>query len=106
MPRYIDADALTEKLSSFSMTITRFRSGKGILFYWIMVYLKKILQIVNEAPTIEAEPVRHGEWIDGKPFTNSRWKVCSECHRSAPCPNGGENYCPNCGAKMDGGTEG
>lgn len=54
--RLIDADALTEKLFSFPMTITRFRSGQGILFYWIMVYHKKILQIVNEAPPSKQNP--------------------------------------------------
>lgn len=52
-----------------------------------------------------AEEVVHGDWIDGRPFVNSRWKVCSVCHQTAPEPHGGYNYCPNCGAKMDGSVE-
>lgn len=53
-----------------------------------------------------AEPERKkGEWIDGKPYVNSHWKVCSECHVSAPDSCGGFNFCPNCGADMRGGNE-
>ena len=62
--------------------------------------------------TIEAEPVRHGRWVrlsygcyaDGYPVYDE-WE-CSECH--FVCEGEGEpnlNYCPNCGAKMDGGKE-
>ena len=42
---------------------------------------------------------RHGEWKyydkDG-----NKWGVCSECEAVSVV---GGNYCPNCGAKMDGG---
>lgn len=63
--------------------------------------IRKALRCMEQTPTIEAEPVRHGKWIDGRPYTNSRWKVCSVCHKSAPHPCGGDNFCLNCGAKMD-----
>ena len=49
--------------------------------------------------------VRHGRWIFNPKdaiemvFTLPK---CSEC--GAESPNGG-NYCPNCGAKMDGGAD-
>lgn len=59
------------------------------------------INIINEAPTIEAEPVRKGEWITRKQHFGKF--VCSECGFMA-----GEienlsfyNYCPNCGAKME-----
>lgn len=69
-------------------------------------------EYLSNAPTIEAEPVRHGRWIpvgydgyaDGCPVYNE-WE-CSECHFA--CEGEGEpplNYCPNCGAKMDGGEK-
>lgn len=61
-------------------------------------------QAILNSPTIEAEPVRHGKWVDGRPYTGSRWKVCSECHKSADHPAGGHEYCGHCGAKMDGGA--
>lgn len=48
-----------------------------------------------------AEPERKkGEWIDGMPYVNSHWKVCSECHETAPDNCGGYKFCPNCGADM------
>ena len=55
---------------------------------------------LNHAPTVDAEPVRHGQWIDRNgaivaPF----WEryECSEC--GARSDN--SNYCPNCGARME-----
>ena len=49
------------------------------------------------APTVDAEPVRHGHWIEAKYplFT------CSECGATYQDIGYGYNYCPNCGAKMD-----
>ena len=55
---------------------------------------------------IEAAHVRHGKWADEN---NGGSLVCSECHDCyifAGWLDGGKwNYCPNCGAKMDGGKE-
>ena len=64
-------------------------------------------QIVK-CPTIEAEPVKHGRWVD------VGYKIrCSLCDRGVflgttdPVAHNYEkenfNYCPNCGAKMQGG---
>lgn len=51
-------------------------------------------------PTIEAEPVRHGKWeyVDYGGFGN--WH-CTACREICIC-NGDFDYCPNCGAMMDG----
>lgn len=59
-----------------------------------------------EQPTIEAEPVMHGRWIeeiefgcDGSPNgCHFRCSICNEIeYETTP-------YCPNCGARMDGDT--
>ena len=65
-----------------------------------------IEEFIDNAPTIDAEPVRHGRWLynsyptvwygHGEP---PEW-VCSECEERA---YNTYDYCPNCGAKMDGG---
>lgn len=49
------------------------------------------------APTIDAEPVKHGHLVEAKYplFT------CSECGATYQDTGYGYNYCPNCGAKMD-----
>jgi hypothetical protein len=69
--------------------------------------------IIN-APTIEAEPVKHGKWIyreydesDG----SDEYYYCSECHEIALSEFGRytfvrSDYCPNCGARMDGDPNG
>lgn len=58
---------------------------------------------LKDAPTIEAEPTKHGKWI-----LNSQYGAeCSECGTAmfeivgAPYTTFEPNYCPNCGAKMD-----
>jgi len=60
------------------------------------------------APTIDAAPVVHGEWEWN---TNNGFYYCSNCKTVSPredqdgeycdCPN----YCPGCGAKMEGGKD-
>ena len=58
-------------------------------------------------------PVVHGRWI---PISDGAWAECSECGEACDVSdNGGMTafelfcdcykYCPNCGAKMDGGDE-
>lgn len=56
--------------------------------------------LVNE-PTIEAEPVKHGDWLLRHEGQGHYW-VCSVCHTN-PCiyVTKDTKYCPNCGARMD-----
>ena len=49
-------------------------------------------------------PVRHGRWIDDTQEGKGEWLLCSECGESSP-EVADWDYCPNCGAKMDGGAE-
>lgn len=68
---------------------------------------------IDDAPTIEAEPVRHGRWIDGADSFGAergKFRVCSWCNTCFPrddaiVPPAYWQGCPNCGAKMDGGAE-
>ena len=59
--------------------------------------------LLDKAPSVDAEPVRHGRWIYGITL-NHEWKKCSECLVSQDI-FGCFTYCPNCGAKMDGGKQ-
>lgn len=58
---------------------------------------------IDSAPTVDADPVKHGYWATGEIITfggrTASPLFCSECLKFA-C---GEpwTYCPNCGAKMD-----
>lgn len=63
----------------------------------------------KKMPTVDAEPVRHGHWITEKEAEERDeiwlWGSCSVCgHCDWDCTESEDfNYCPNCGAKMDGG---
>ena len=50
------------------------------------------------APTVDAEPVRRGEWVDGRSVSGAPWKVCSRCGGYAHTPKGGDPFCHNCGS--------
>lgn len=65
--------------------------------------IKKALRVIEQAPTIEAEPVRHGEWVPGDYYDIG--DVCSKCDWDSRQISPLYNYCPACGAKMDGGKK-
>ena len=52
--------------------------------------------LVEDAPTIEAEPVRRGRWINHGSFV-----TCSVCNEEQYGIDTGRFYCQNCGAKME-----
>ncbi len=90
--RLIDANALKPEME---------------ILYAADMYL--VLSIIDNAPTIEAEPIRHGWWIpteyDSYAGSDPVWDKyeCSECGRE----HIGEEdtltaFCPDCGARMDG----
>lgn len=57
--------------------------------------------IVNDAPEIDAQPVRHAYWMkssDPDAGDPEAWYRCSRCHKTADRMS---LYCPNCGARMD-----
>lgn len=62
---------------------------------------------IKDAPAVDAEPVRHGEWsnyqINGydrlHPIYETRCSLCDKYARFK------YRYCPHCGARMDGGNE-
>lgn len=73
------------------------------------------IDAAENCKAVDAEPVRHGKWIwdeNGMDWNIGAW-VCSECgmrneniHSDMefnPHIWAGTKYCPNCGARMDGG---
>lgn len=62
--------------------------------------------LVEDAPTIEAEPVRHGHWIDKPTGKYGNWQsYCSACGKHSQIggieSNRHKPRCPWCGAFMD-----
>ena len=57
------------------------------------------VKILNQFPAADVALVRHGQWIDSLARITP---YCSACGHSHRCLIRTPNYCPNCGAKMDG----
>lgn len=55
---------------------------------------------IDDAHTIEAEPVRHGKWE--RPTKSKIARYCSLCG-TRHVSGSANNFCPKCGAKMVGG---
>lgn len=85
MPRLIDADALA-------------KNGWVLERHGVSNTLIERMSIAD-VPTIEAEPVKHGRW-KRTAMSDTLW--CMACGK-IPDHQFETDYCPNCGAIMDGG---
>lgn len=65
-----------------------------------------LLSMIDAMPAADVAPVRHGEWLLRHIGAGHYWE-CSACHTN-PCIYVTEHtkFCPNCGARMDGETDG
>ena len=97
MPRLIDADAFKiefcEKCNNVSCDAPLTNTDCFTMY------------MLDNTPTIEAEPVRHGWWNDGDPY-------CPICRKDKfrglyadVWEDWKPDYCRNCGAKMDGDSQ-
>ena len=106
MPRYIDADVLCKVLGKRADDEWNKRASAGT---WSDAY-RNMIDMLDHEPTADVQPVRHGRWIVEK--GSGEYAVCSECKgKSGTQWDGVEpiplmtQYCPHCGAKMDGGEQ-
>lgn len=62
--------------------------------------------LLENVPSADVAPVRHGRWVkvygEHLSMGHRPWAVCCSV-----CDKYGDytNYCPNCGARMDGGED-
>lgn len=99
MTEYIERDALLDDISA----AVKHRGMGEIIGKTLMRYVKR-------QPAADVAPVVHARWI------HSRYEDCSEQFELVKCSQcnheayamafyvRGGYYCPNCGAKMDGGA--
>ena len=90
--RLIDADALGVGRCSRDVLPADYCAG------W-----NGLIRLLEKAPTVDAVPVVHGRWNNMDGYKTR--KVCSECGWDVPEYGKFYSYCPNCGAKMDGGGD-
>ena len=94
--RLIDADALLQK-GVWTVTVGDIKNAPTIdLSEQAKRDIATIIE--NEMDMRVIAERKHGKWevLDAE---EPRWYGCSECKKMARWPY---NYCPNCGARMDG----
>lgn len=112
--RLIDADELKAKVEAMVEHKVQ-ESDYDYSRNQTLDYVADIL--IEDAPTIYAEPVKHGEWELEMDWNIPAWR-CSECGfvtnyireeadslGNNPMNLAGSNFCPNCGARMIGGED-
>ena len=106
MARLIDADALKEKICNNVYPITDFFNSQDYGMFWT----GGIEKAIDEAPTIDAEPTRHGKWkeyqrLEANIVGELQSAECSVCGRYHTTPYMHSydyyEYCPWCGARME-----
>lgn len=90
--RPIDADALVAWLENVMCEFPDPAFKRGVEF------VRKAVSNENRFPALEYAPVRHGELVN-LGFLTCKCSLCETTFHDLPA----ENFCPNCGAKMDGG---
>ena len=76
--------------------------------FWTESKQADVRHFLMKLPTVDAVEVVHGEWLYGERNKVERTLIveCSECGAMFNLPmftfGMNYNYCPNCGAKMDG----
>lgn len=96
--RLIDANALEKRMAQ---RLKELEAKNGPYDHYTNGF-DDAITYVDEAPTIDAVPVVHARWIYGITLGHE-WRKCSKCLVSQGI-FGCFTYCPNCGAKMDGGA--
>ena len=89
MPRYIDADKAVKQFEELHGNESNLLN---------MYNAEWIVSFIENLPTADVQEVRHEKWE--KSLFAQDFSRCSEC---GAVWNRKFEYCPHCGAKMDGG---
>ena len=106
MDDLISRSAMLEELDKRERIVRRF--APDLQDDELRPKLKSIRKFIANRPAVEAEPVRHAWWkAANRRGTLCDTYICSECDNMVMQAEGYTysctcNYCPYCGAKMDG----
>nr|DAJ43143.1 MAG TPA: Thaumarchaeal output domain 1 [Caudoviricetes sp.] len=115
MAEYIDRDAIYKAFANAGTDVLERASE---IEYIAGFSYELVIEILDNIPTVNVAPIKNGqwEWFDediGTPITGHErewgWR-CSRCKHELPDDYDDPDYrpmldyCPYCGAKMDGGA--
>ena len=103
MAEYIEREALSTVLNQ-ELSNLRSIYGYGDYDAYVDGFRECVDRVENFLSAADVAPVVHGQWMNPK---GGFWGVsqCSACGEWHPTTGNGPKYCPNCGAKMDGGND-
>ena len=107
MAKYIDREALVEWLKR--IPLKDLSDGRGLCRVIFEDDFKRAIKKIPKGIIVDVAPVVHGRWVGAPIYGNDNCR-CSECgswHNIYANWRGEitQKYCPNCGAKMDGGAD-
>ena len=105
MTEYIEREAISEEIRKYYYkNPPNFSYGEGF-----DRGLDRAQRAILDAPAADVAPVRHAKWVDNHctacgmmPMGDEMWKNY-DCE--PPLFERFMDYCPSCGAKMDGGAD-
>ena len=96
MAEYIEREAISEEIRKYYYkNPPNFSYGEGF-----DRGLDRAQRAILDAPAADVAPVRHGRWTPLRINGHEMGVTCSECNTTWDAES---NFCPNCGANMDGG---
>ena len=98
MAKYIDREALVEWLKR--IPLKDLSDGLGLCRVIREDDFKKAIKKMPKGIIVDVAPVRHGRWKTNSDRPDTL--ICSVCKCGFDmCKHDPNNFCPNCGAKMD-----
>lgn len=106
MSDYIDRTALLSFLRREANEAQIYADENGGESVGYAECLEDVIADIERIPAANVEPVRHGEWVDcGDEYGSyARCSVCGAEYTNWDADCARTDFCPNCGAKMDGGN--
>ncbi len=97
MAKYIEREELVEWMKR--IPLKDLSDGLGLCRIIMEEDFKHAIRTIPDGTIIDVAPVVHGRWI----MHDDEFGLTCECSACHIETMGDGNYCPNCGAKMDGG---
>lgn len=99
MPEYIEREALITKFKKMEL------GEHGLVE---RLFADGVYAVIAAFPAADVAPVVHGWWVS---VAGKRDRICSRCLHNEPYKNADDDaevfeFCPHCGAKMNGGDSG